>query len=81
MRPEDFYTIENIRKLKARGQTMQLHGKTHCPHGHEYTPENTYIDNAGKKRCKTCLSAIWKRHQEARNANRRAKRSILKNDK
>lgn len=27
--------------------------KTHCPHGHEYTPENTYLyDN--RRTCKTC---------------------------
>ena len=27
---------------------------THCPKGHEYTPENTY---AGQKKCKTCTRA------------------------
>lgn len=36
-----------------------LHGthnqarKTHCPQGHEYTPENTY-ESAGRRRCRTC---------------------------
>ena len=31
-------------------------GKTHCKHGHEYTPENTYINpsNGGYFRCRTC---------------------------
>lgn len=28
--------------------------KTHCPKGHEYTPENTRIDSAGKRHCRTC---------------------------
>ncbi len=29
--------------------------KTHCPHGHEYTPENTYLQRGGRGRlCKTC---------------------------
>lgn len=27
---------------------------THCPQGHEYTPENTYITPAGYRQCKTC---------------------------
>jgi len=27
---------------------------THCPQGHEYTPENTYTH---RKRCKTCVRA------------------------
>jgi hypothetical protein len=28
--------------------------KTHCIHGHEFTPENTYTYANGKRRCKTC---------------------------
>jgi hypothetical protein len=30
--------------------------KTHCPHGHEYTPENTYIENGRhrQRRCRQC---------------------------
>lgn len=27
--------------------------KTHCPHGHEFTPENTYLDGQYQK-CRTC---------------------------
>ncbi len=27
--------------------------KTHCPHGHEYTPENTFTYN-GSRNCKAC---------------------------
>ena len=29
--------------------------KTHCKRGHEYTPENTYVEpGAGHRRCRTC---------------------------
>lgn len=28
--------------------------KTHCPHGHEYTPENTYRNKRGNRFCRTC---------------------------
>jgi hypothetical protein len=28
--------------------------KTHCPQGHEYTDENTYVRPSGKRQCKAC---------------------------
>lgn len=29
--------------------------KAHCPHDHEYTPENTRIGKDGRRRCITCI--------------------------
>ncbi|HZQ33748.1 MAG TPA: HNH endonuclease [Mycobacterium sp.] len=37
---------ENTRRAYAR--------KTHCKHGHEYTPENTLITPLGRRRCRAC---------------------------
>ena len=37
---------ENIRRRDV--------GLTHCPQGHEYTPENTYRRPSGKRRCRIC---------------------------
>jgi hypothetical protein len=31
--------------------------KTHCVNGHEFTPENTYVDPNGKRNCRKCRSA------------------------
>lgn len=31
--------------------------KTHCPAGHEYTPENTAVRGDGARRCLTCERA------------------------
>lgn len=28
--------------------------KTHCPHGHEYSLDNTYIGHDGRRHCRTC---------------------------
>lgn len=45
--------------------------KTHCPHGHEYTPENTFFDKSSSgRRCRICLRVKSARSNEAR---RRAK--------
>lgn len=43
---------ENIR----RGYSASaMHGrKTHCKHGHEFTPENTYHEKGGGRVCRTC---------------------------
>lgn len=44
---------ENNRRSEAwRWQTR----KTHCPHGHEYTPENTYVYKS-RRNCRTCIAA------------------------
>lgn len=39
--------LENTR----RGEPAQ---RTHCPRGHEYTPENTYRPPGGWRTCRTC---------------------------
>lgn len=36
---------------------------THCPHGHEYTPENTKSNGQGGKVCKTCAKENTKRRK------------------
>lgn len=45
-------TKENL----LRGNTFQAKNakKTHCPRGHEYNKENTYISKRGYRQCKKC---------------------------
>lgn len=38
---------------RVRTGTHHQANKTHCPQGHEYTPENTYV-NGGRRTCRTC---------------------------
>jgi hypothetical protein len=41
--------------------------KTRCKHGHEFTPENTYIHpKRGTRDCRTCRSSASQRYQEAK---------------
>ena len=45
---------ENVRRGVAGASTRARQAsKTHCPHGHEYSPENTY-SYKGKRDCRTC---------------------------
>jgi len=38
-----------------RGGAEHQRAKTHCPHGHEYTEENTIVyPSDGRRRCRTC---------------------------
>ena len=41
--------------------------KTHCPRGHEYTPENTYVPPKNPRRmCRTCGSAEGRRQRRSK---------------
>lgn len=53
---------ENI--ARGRGVGVLNAAKTHCKHGHEFTPENTYTNvKDGKRHCREC----------GRQANRRSR--------
>jgi hypothetical protein len=45
--------------------------KTHCVHGHEYTPENTYlrpVRGRGMRDCRTCFRERTRRYRERKAA-------------
>ena len=52
---------------KARAARAAKGPKTHCVHGHEYTPENTHV-SGGRRFCRTCNRAQQLRRREARRA-------------
>lgn len=55
---------ENVK----RGDTGKHNSiKTHCPHGHKYTPKNTVI-RKGNRECKTCVN--YRNTKEYRTRNR-----------
>ena len=44
---------ENARRMNEAANPKRA--LTHCPHGHEYTPENTYLSNGGRwRKCRAC---------------------------
>lgn len=44
----------SVNMLRAELHNLYQSSKTHCPHGHLYTPENIYRRPDGERRCKTC---------------------------
>lgn len=44
----------HVNTLRGIGPSAQNAQKTACPAGHDYTPENTYVDPEGKRHCRTC---------------------------
>lgn len=47
----------NVLRGDARFNGAHNRDKTHCVHGHEYTPENTARGRDGYRRCRTCDNA------------------------
>lgn len=41
---------------KRRDGTDHHASKTHCPQGHEYSEQNTYVQKGGGRVCKACLA-------------------------
>lgn len=42
--------------------------QTHCKRGHEFTPENTYLDKRGGRGCRQCINAkgrAWRAKRDA----------------
>lgn len=48
--------VSNLRVDTRSANVLDLRKlRTHCPHGHEYTPSNTYIQSdTGWRRCREC---------------------------
>lgn len=58
---------DNERDKVERGRHA-FKSKTHCKHGHEFTPDNTYVRSNGARMCKTCGRAVTNRSAARRRA-------------
>jgi hypothetical protein len=51
--------LDNVTDMRVKGRFKGGSAvnalKTHCPHGHEYTPENTMTFN-GMRSCRQCMN-------------------------
>lgn len=58
-----------INCLRGTGASARCAAVTHCPRGHEYTPENTYVTNKGGRICRICtLRQVAERSRRLRAA-------------
>lgn len=48
--------------MNARGTVRPRPQMTHCYQGHEFTPDNTYVDPKGGRNCRICIRARRKRN-------------------
>ena len=58
VRPEHLEAVTHVENVR-RGELVATNRKraaliTHCPHGHEYTAENTRVSRSGGRVCRTC---------------------------
>jgi len=61
---------EHLEPVTCRDNIRRGHGhaalnatKTHCQSGHPYDQENTRVDRKGKRSCRACGRARWRRRQ------------------
>ena len=45
--------------IRGTGWAARHAAKTHCPHGHEYSAENTHITSRGFRQCRACWKRKW----------------------
>lgn len=58
--------VATKRAAVAESAALRRHcQRTHCKHGHAYTPDNTYIDPRGRPECRTCRRAWQRDHNRA----------------
>lgn len=63
---------DHLEAVTQRENTLRGNGiggvnaaKTHCPKGHEYTPENTYMGRYGGRSCRACKRAYHQSRKQA----------------
>ena len=62
-----------LRENIARGDYGWRKRQTHCKHGHEFTPENTYYDKNGgrnkngRRACRKCVILAQKAYRKRKN--------------
>ena len=58
------YVSNNCQFLEHRVNSAKKKRPTHCPRGHEYTPENTYINRWHGWKRRTCRECWWNQKKD-----------------
>lgn len=57
-----------VNVLRGDSPAARQARQTHCRHGHEFSPENTYVGVRGDRRCRTCIREYDRRRYHERAA-------------
>lgn len=60
-----------VNTLRGFGPTAQNARAMQCSDGHEFTEENTYVNRAGSRVCRTCMRAAQRAWWNAKGSDRR----------
>ena len=52
--PDHLEAVSQQENIKRGEAGLYLKERTHCPSGHEYSSENTYVDPKGHRFCRKC---------------------------
>jgi hypothetical protein len=69
--PEHLEAVTQAENVARGNGGKHWAAKTHCPQGHQYTDDNTYLDPNGARHCRTCNR---ERQRQVRRARRQADR-------
>jgi hypothetical protein len=61
--PEHLEPVTRLENMRRRYANY-----THCKHGHEFTPANTYIRPSGHRDCRACICVRTRRYKARRAA-------------
>jgi hypothetical protein len=65
VRPEHLEYVDTKTNTRRSNVGLNSANKTHCPHGHEYTEENT-LNYQGKRVCRECKNTRARRARAAK---------------
>lgn len=66
VRPSHLRVVtRDVNWRRSAGPSARQARKTHCDHGHEFTPENTYRDSRGGRKCRACAAAYQRARRRA----------------
>ena len=60
----NFEHLEPVKQKENVHRGGLVSSRTHCPHGHEFTAQNTMKGSSGR-RCRTCWNEWRRRHRAA----------------
>ena len=68
--PDHLEPVTHLTNIRRGNSGAPQRARTHCPRGHEYSPENTYTAPGQTKRgCRTCRIEASKRHRDVQGGN------------